>query len=151
MDNKDLFYLKEFKFTNFFDYLALELDIVNNYKFSDYILVIRFYLCKILLEKFYLYEVDKIDLGGLRSMPEVKETETGIVISQDAEEEKFRVELHPDDWERSGTVWACKKDVPGVTGNGIIKAFPDEEAIKENAKSRSYAMKIISDILAEGV
>ena len=27
-----------------------------NYKFSDYILVIRFYLCKILLEKFYLYE-----------------------------------------------------------------------------------------------
>ena len=33
-----------------------------NYKFSDYILVIRFYLCKILLEKFYLYEVDKIDL-----------------------------------------------------------------------------------------
>ena len=35
MDNKDLFYLKEFKFTNFFDYLALELDIVNNYKFSD--------------------------------------------------------------------------------------------------------------------
>ena len=84
-------------------------------------------------------------------MPEVKETETGIVISQDAEEEKFRVELHPDDWERSGTVWACKKDVPGLTGNGIIKAFPDEEAIKENAKSRSYAMKIISDILAEGV
>lgn len=36
MDNKDLFYLKEFKFTNFFDYLALELGIVNNYKFSDY-------------------------------------------------------------------------------------------------------------------
>ena len=33
-----------------------------DYKFSDYILAIRFYLCKILLEKFYLYEADKIDL-----------------------------------------------------------------------------------------
>ena len=36
MDNKNLFYLKEFKFTNFFDYLALELNFDNNYKFSDY-------------------------------------------------------------------------------------------------------------------
>lgn len=35
---------------------------VNNYKFNDYILAIRFYLCKILLEKFYLYEIGKIDL-----------------------------------------------------------------------------------------
>ena len=42
MDNKDLFYLKEFKFTNFFDYLALELDIVNNYKFSDYCRLLEF-------------------------------------------------------------------------------------------------------------
>ena len=42
MDNKDLFYLKEFKFTNFFDYLALELDIVNNYKFSDYYRLLEF-------------------------------------------------------------------------------------------------------------
>ena len=42
MDNKDLFYLKEFKFTNFFDYLALELDIVNNYKFSDYCTLLEF-------------------------------------------------------------------------------------------------------------
>ena len=42
MDNKDLFYLKEFKFINFFDYLALELDIVNNYKFSDYCRLLEF-------------------------------------------------------------------------------------------------------------
>ena len=42
MDNKDLFYLKEFKFTNFFDYLALELDIVNNYNFSDYCRLLEF-------------------------------------------------------------------------------------------------------------
>lgn len=42
MDNKDLFYLKEFKFTNFFDYLALELDIVINYKFSDYCRLLEF-------------------------------------------------------------------------------------------------------------
>lgn len=42
MDNKNLFYLKEFKFINFFDYLALELDIVNNYKFSDYCRLLEF-------------------------------------------------------------------------------------------------------------
>lgn len=42
MDNKDLFYLKEVKFINFFDYLALELDIVNNYKFSDYCRLLEF-------------------------------------------------------------------------------------------------------------
>lgn len=42
MDNKDLFYIKEFKFINFFDYLALELDIVNNYKFSDYCRLLEF-------------------------------------------------------------------------------------------------------------
>ena len=42
MDNKDLFYIKEFKFINFFDYLALELNIDNNYKFSDYYKLLEF-------------------------------------------------------------------------------------------------------------
>ena len=34
----------------------------NNYSMRDYINVIKFYLCKILLEKFYLFEKNKIDL-----------------------------------------------------------------------------------------
>lgn len=42
MDNKNLFYLKETNFRGFFDYLALELDIVNNYKFSDYCRLLEF-------------------------------------------------------------------------------------------------------------
>ena len=42
MDNKDLFYLKEFKFINFFDYLALELNFDNDYKFSDYYKLLEF-------------------------------------------------------------------------------------------------------------
>lgn len=42
MDNKDLFYLKEVKFINFFDYLALELNIDNDYKFSDYYKILEF-------------------------------------------------------------------------------------------------------------
>lgn len=42
MDNKDLFYLKEVKFINFFDYLALELNIINDYKFSDYYRILEF-------------------------------------------------------------------------------------------------------------
>lgn len=51
MDNKDLFYIKEFKFINFFDYLALELNFDNlalelnfdnDYKFSDYYKLLEF-------------------------------------------------------------------------------------------------------------
>lgn len=42
MDNKNLFYLKEFKFINFFDYLALELNFDNDYKFSDYYKLLEF-------------------------------------------------------------------------------------------------------------
>lgn len=34
----------------------------NKYSFNDYIISIKYYLCKILLEKFYLYEIGKIDL-----------------------------------------------------------------------------------------
>jgi len=34
----------------------------SNYSIDDYINVIKFYLCKILLEKFYLFENNKIDL-----------------------------------------------------------------------------------------
>ena len=36
MDNKDKFYLKEVIFSHFFDYLALELNSVNDYNFSSY-------------------------------------------------------------------------------------------------------------------
>lgn len=36
MDNKDEFYLKIVVFSHFFDYLALELNYTNDYKFSDY-------------------------------------------------------------------------------------------------------------------
>lgn len=34
----------------------------NSYSINDYLTVLRFYMCKILLEKFYLYECNKIDL-----------------------------------------------------------------------------------------
>ena len=43
MDNKDLFYLKEVNFKHFFDFLAYKLDIVNNYKFSDYVRLLEFF------------------------------------------------------------------------------------------------------------
>lgn len=43
MDNKSLFYLKEAIFTHFFDFLAHKLDIVNNYKFSDYVRLLEFF------------------------------------------------------------------------------------------------------------
>ena len=36
MGNKDEFYLKIVVFSHFFDYLALELNYTNDYKFSDY-------------------------------------------------------------------------------------------------------------------
>ena len=36
MSNKDEFYLKIVVFSHFFDYLALELNYTNDYKFSDY-------------------------------------------------------------------------------------------------------------------
>ena len=36
MNNKDEFYLKIVDFNHFFDYLALELNYINDYKFSDY-------------------------------------------------------------------------------------------------------------------
>ena len=51
----------EFKKTKI-NTLINQLMKINNYKTNDYILVIKFYLCKILLEKFYLYELGKIDL-----------------------------------------------------------------------------------------
>ena len=34
----------------------------DSYTIQQYLRTIKFYLCKILLEKFYLYEIDKIDL-----------------------------------------------------------------------------------------
>lgn len=42
--------------------LIRSLNYDNKYQESDYYNVIKFYLCKILLEKFYLYELGKIDL-----------------------------------------------------------------------------------------
>lgn len=51
----------EFKKTKI-NTLINQLMKINNYKTNDYILAIKFYLCKILLEKFYLYELGKIDL-----------------------------------------------------------------------------------------
>ena len=61
MDNKDLFYLKEFKFTNFFDYLALELDIVNNYKFSDYCRLLE------LISNINKYKNNRIEVNSIRT------------------------------------------------------------------------------------
>ena len=40
--NKDKFYLKEVTFSHFFDYLALELNYTNDYKFSDYYKLFEF-------------------------------------------------------------------------------------------------------------
>lgn len=40
--NKGELYLKEVVFSHFFDYLALELNITNDYKFSDYYKIFEF-------------------------------------------------------------------------------------------------------------
>lgn len=60
MDNKDLFYLKEFKFINFLDYLALELNITNNYKFSDYYRILEF------ISNINFYKNNKAKLNSIR-------------------------------------------------------------------------------------
>ena len=39
----DKVYLKEVIFNHFFDFLAFKLDIVNNYKFSDYVRLLEFF------------------------------------------------------------------------------------------------------------
>lgn len=52
-----------------------------------------------------------------------------------------------DDWEKCGTIYEAHIEVPGLAKDGITKAFPDEEKIKENGNI-SYATKVISDILS---
>lgn len=61
MDNKNLFYLKEFKFINFLDYLALELNITNNYKFSDYYRIIEF------ISNINFYKNNNLKLNSIRT------------------------------------------------------------------------------------
>lgn len=61
MDNKNLFYLKEVIFTHFFDFLAHELDIVNNYKFSDYVRLLEFF------SSVNNYKNDIIIFGSIRT------------------------------------------------------------------------------------
>lgn len=61
MDNKSLFYLKEVIFNHFFDFLAHELDIVNNYKFSDYVRLLEFF------SNVNNYKNDIIIFGSIRT------------------------------------------------------------------------------------
>lgn len=61
MDNKNLFYLKEFKFISFLDYLALELDITNDYKFSDYYRIIEF------ISNINFYKNNNLKLNSIRT------------------------------------------------------------------------------------
>lgn len=51
----------EISYDNIINYITINIPDVN-YSVSDYLIVIKIYLCKILLEKFYLYEKGNIDL-----------------------------------------------------------------------------------------
>ena len=57
------FYTKnvELSQNNIIDYITLTMPDYN-YSIQQYLVTIKLYLCKILLEKFYLYERKKIDL-----------------------------------------------------------------------------------------
>lgn len=56
-------HIKDIKinYDSIINYITTNIPDVN-YSVSDYLIVIKFYLCKILLEKFYLYEKGNIDL-----------------------------------------------------------------------------------------
>lgn len=57
------FYIKNINLScdNILNYIFLTMP-DDSYTLEQYLAVIKFYLCKILLEKFYLYEIKKIDL-----------------------------------------------------------------------------------------
>jgi len=72
-------------------------------------------------------------------------TKTEVIV----EPFKATVELAIDGWQKDGTVYKYEAEVPGLRENGITKAYPDEEEMKEKNIYRSWTMKTLN-IIFEG-
>lgn len=72
-------------------------------------------------------------------------------ISEVREADVYHVEIKPEDWYQNGTIWEAEITCVGLYKNGITHAYPDEEKMKENCKSKTKIYKLINDIFEKEI